>query len=64
MKFVTTTRSGEQRIFETAPEVKYVLGRPRSRWKNKVVPETGKELQANLHSRGEGGGRRITRRRW
>jgi hypothetical protein len=45
MKFVTTTRSEEQRIFETAPEVKDVLGRPRSRWKNKVVTDSGKELQ-------------------
>lgn len=56
MKLVTTTRSGKQRFFETASEVNDVQGRPRSRWKNKVVPETGKELEANISFRGEGGG--------
>jgi len=55
MKLVTT-RSGKQRIFETAPEINDVLGRPRRRWKNKVVSETGKELQANISFRGEGEG--------
>jgi hypothetical protein len=48
MKFVTTARSEEQRIFETAPKVKDVLGRPRSRWKNTLVTDSGKELQVKF----------------
>jgi len=63
MKLVTTTRSGKQRMFETAPEVKDVKGRSRNRWKNKVVPETGKEIEANISFRGEGGGGLRRRRR-
>ena len=61
MRLVTTTRYGKERIFETVPEVNDVLGRPRSRWKSKLVSEIGKELGANISFRGGGG--EVRRRR-